>query len=358
MLSNNTDAAGSSCGVSGTSTSTSLPNVRFGIAPCQTPRQAVTAYIRPVPVVDLGPDINVCIDAGNAVVLDAGVQPDGPQFLWDNSSTSQVRSVGQSGTYHVTVTNQYTCKDSDTVNVILRKNPHVDLGNDTSVCNGATLVLDAGNEGIEYFWNTGQTSQAITVSSAGPYNVFVTNSQGCTKADTIVVQMQGELPTVQGIQSTNNGQYTFHFTAMNPQNVIGYEWDFGDGSPHSYQASPVHTFPNAGNYVVVLHLSSTCGYGNDTIPAHIVGINQLNIDNRQMTVYPNPARETATIINHSGLRMEQILIYNVLGQIVYKEKADTDDKHIIRLGGLASGTYTIQIFTDKGTVPRKLELVK
>jgi hypothetical protein len=340
------------------STST-RPNIRFTmLGGCRSPREEVIAYIHPVPDVNLGADINKCVDPGYAEVLDAGVQPNTPQFLWDNGSTSQVRAVNESGTYNVKVTNQYGCSESDTVAVILRANPIVELGNDTTVCNGVVLNLNPGNGGIEYFWNTGQTSQSISISNPGTYSVFVTNSQGCTKADTIVVNMQGELPTIQGISVTNNGQYTFHFTAVNPQNVIGYDWDFGDGSAHSYQASPTHTYPDAGNYIVVLHLSSTCGFLSDSSSAHILGINQLNVNKDELTVYPNPTREVATILNRGALKMEQVEVYNILGQVVYKSKADSKDKHTLNLGGFASGVYTIQVFTDKGTVARKLEIIK
>src|SRR5690606_30083381 len=64
---------------------------------CETDRHEVKAYIHPVPDVDLGADINKCIDGGDLEVLDAGVQPNGPSFLWDDMSTSQVRAVGASG---------------------------------------------------------------------------------------------------------------------------------------------------------------------------------------------------------------------------------------------------------------------
>lgn len=347
------------CGLTGGTTVTQRPQITFGYDNrCESPRQAVTAYIRPVPVVDLGNDINECVDAGQAVVLDAGLQPDNGQYLWDNGSTLQVRSVSQSGTYSVEVTNQYTCKDADTISVILRHNPEVELGNDTTVCNGATLTLDAGNQGIEYFWNTGAVTQEIVVNDAGTYNVFVTNNQGCVGTDTITVNMQGELPSIQGIMVTNDGQNTFQFTAVNPQNVIGYDWDFGDGSPHSYQASPTHTYDSSGNYIVVLKLSSSCGFLSDSSAAHIVGVHQLNVDKNELTVYPNPAKSTATILNRGVLKMEQVVVYNVLGQVVYRSKSESRDKHELRLDGLASGVYTIEVFTDKGTVARKLEIVR
>ena len=325
---------------------------------CESAREEVIAYIRPKPVVDLGPDINECVDAGAVKVLDAGVQPNSPQFLWDNGSTSQVRAVSTSGTYIVKVTNQYTCATSDTINVNLRKNPIVELGNDTSVCNGVVLALNAGTDGISYFWNTGQTTQIIDVNSPGTYNVFVTNNLGCIKTDTITVNMAGELPTIAGINISNNGVNTFHFTAVNPQNVIGYDWDFGDGSAHSYQASPTHTYANSGNYIVVLNLSSSCGFYGDSTSAHIVGINQLTVNNDELSVYPNPSRETATILNKGLLKMEKIEVYNVLGQVVYSAKADSKDKHTLHMSGIASGIYTIQVYTDKGTVARKLEILK
>src|SRR5690606_4622722 len=149
-----------------------------------------------------------------------------------------IRAVNTSGSYYVSVTNQWGCVGSDTVSIILRNNPEVDLGNDTSVCEDIILVLDAGPDGIDYFWNTGMSDRTITIEEAGTFIVLVTNDQGCTKSDTIEIEVDGELPSVQGIDITNNGASTFTFNAINPRHVIGYQWDFGDGSAPSYQQSP------------------------------------------------------------------------------------------------------------------------
>jgi hypothetical protein len=341
------------------SSSPQRPNTLIGmVGGCHSPRQLVKAYIRPVPVVNLGPDMNKCVDAGYAEVLDAGLQPDVPQFRWDDNSTGQTRLVNTNGTYNVKVTNQYGCSGSDTINVILRANPVVNLGNDTSVCNGVVLTLNAGDGGAQYQWSTGESTQTIQAHTAGTYNVFVTNSAACTKSDTIIINMAGELPSVQDIQVTNNGQRTFHFNAIDPQYVVGYDWDFGDGSPHSTATSPTYTYANPGNYIVVLRLKSSCGYADEFTSAHILGINQLNVGKDELTVYPNPARAAATIENHGTLKMQEIAVYNVLGQVVYKAKANSKDKHTLSLERFTSGVYTIQIFTDKGTVARKLEIVK
>lgn len=336
------------------------PNMQITMqAPCESPRQPVMAKIYPKPTVNLGPDINKCVDIGQeATVLDAGVQPNSPQYRWDDNSTSQVRSVSQSGTYNVSVTNSYTCVNSDTITVTLRKNPIVHLGSDTSVCNGAVLTLNAGNDGVSYFWNTGETTNTINVNTPGTYIAFVTNSEACLKSDSITVDMQGELPTIQGISVTNNGGYSFFYTAVNPMNVIGYDWDFGDGSPHVYTPTANHTYAAAGNYMVILKLSSSCGFFTDSSSANIVGIRQVVVGNDVLSVYPNPATSSATILNKGDLKMEQVWVYNVLGQVVYRAKADRNDTHTISLNGMAAGVYTIQVQTDKGIVARKLEILK
>ena len=339
-------------------TTTLRPNIRIGmIGACESARLPVIASIHPKPTVNLGQDINECVDEGAVKVLDAGVQPNSPQFHWDDGSNSQVRAVSESGIYNVTVTNSFTCKNSDTIEVLLRDNPVVNLGNDTTVCNGVVLNLNAGNDGIEYFWNTGQTSNNININSAGTYIAFVTNGDGCVKIDTIQVTMQGQLPSIQGISVSNNGAYTFQYTAVNPQNVIGYDWDFGDGTPHSYQVSPTHTYANSGNYIVILKLSSTCGFFSDSSSAQIVGIHQITVDNNELMVYPNPTTGGATLLS-KNLKMEEVSVYNILGQVVLTAKADSPNKHTLQLAALASGVYTIQVRTDKGNVARKLEIIK
>ena len=69
----------------------------------------------------------------------------------------------------------------------------VDLGPDTNVCN-TSVILDAGNPGATYLWNTKEKTQTITVDSSGTYYVTVTQGN-LTVTDTIkVTQYQLNLP--------------------------------------------------------------------------------------------------------------------------------------------------------------------
>ena len=63
-------------------------------------------------------------------------------------------------------------------NVTVNEWPMVELGNDTTILAGQSLVLDAGNPGCSYLWSTGETTQVITVSTKGNYQVGVSNACG------------------------------------------------------------------------------------------------------------------------------------------------------------------------------------
>jgi len=68
--------------------------------------------------------------------------------------------------------------------------PMVDLGKDTTVCAGDSVILDAGaNPGAGFNWSTGDTTQTITVSDSSSYFVQVTDNN-CTTNDTININVE------------------------------------------------------------------------------------------------------------------------------------------------------------------------
>ncbi len=66
--------------------------------------------------------------------------------------------------------------------------PVIPLGNDTSICTGSTITLNAGNPGGEYFWFNGSTNQSVSVTppDTSTYWVEVIANQ-CLSADSITV---------------------------------------------------------------------------------------------------------------------------------------------------------------------------
>jgi hypothetical protein len=69
--------------------------------------------------------------------------------------------------------------------------PAVDLGPDTAIYQGESLILDAENTGSSYLWSTGDTTQSIEVSVEGTYSVTVTNFCGSDWDDIVVSIITG-----------------------------------------------------------------------------------------------------------------------------------------------------------------------
>ncbi len=72
--------------------------------------------------------------------------------------------------------------------ILICNKPDVDLGNDTTFCDGSVLTLDAG-PGLSYLWNDGSTDQVRLVTTPGIYMVSVTSCPGCADLDTVVVNV-------------------------------------------------------------------------------------------------------------------------------------------------------------------------
>ncbi|MCW3104801.1 MAG: hypothetical protein JWO09_3241 [Bacteroidetes bacterium] len=178
----------------------------------------------PVISVDLGIDAVVC--AGGSLMLDAGNA--GLSFSWSTGANTQTISVNASGTYYVTVTDG-SCSVSDTINVVVLPALNVDLGNDTTVvfCTGSVMI-DAGNPGMAYLWNTGAVSQTIGATASGTYYVTVTNVGGCTATDSINITVN---PGSLSINIGNDTSYLTcsHETLTLDAGVTGgvYAWSTG-----------------------------------------------------------------------------------------------------------------------------------
>jgi len=164
-----------------------------------------------------------------------------------------------------------------------------------------------------------------------------------------------------------------------------YEWNFGDGSTHSFETHPIHTFPAFdSNYVVCLVASNLCSAFTycDTVridSLHLGGVlfakkqpafyennptnetvskqatsktYQLTNNNIQLSNYPNPFNNS-TIIDYEiwqNYTNAELRITNVLGQTLFTQKLNKPiDKIQVDGGALSNGIYYYSIIVD-GTV--------
>ena len=119
-------------------------------------------------------------------------------YAWElpddtSSLQSPTFTVSEAGTYNVTLTvTSDSCSDSMVQVLEVLGLPTVDLGNDTTVCDGDSLVL-ALAVGNDYLWSDGSTSFTNTIIGVGSLSVTVTDENGCMKSDTasVLAELQG-----------------------------------------------------------------------------------------------------------------------------------------------------------------------
>jgi PKD repeat protein len=139
------------------------------------------------PVCNLGPDQLLC--AGDSIVLDAGPFA---SFLWSpGGQTTRYKTITQANTglHIVRVTDIFGFYDFDTVLVSL-SNPILDIGPDSTICPGDTVHLDAGFHNLAtYVWQDLSTNQTFSATAAGTYYVEITDSVGCQKTDSMLLNL-------------------------------------------------------------------------------------------------------------------------------------------------------------------------
>ncbi|PSK90075.1 T9SS type A sorting domain-containing protein [Taibaiella chishuiensis] len=334
---------------------TAMPN---GQPDGLTANDTLTVSVQPVYSImpGLGNDTAIC--AGDTLALNAG-NPGG-SYLWSDGSTGQGIAVTAAGTYFVTVTAANGCVGSDTLHLTVTPLPLVNLGNDTVICPGTALVLDAGNPGAAYLWNDGSTGQTLTVSAGATYSVAVT-ADACTGVDSITVSLTS-LPVADSINAVYNSAATYTFTVYNPQFAHTYTWNFGDGTPVATGVSVAHTYTANGTYVVTLSMDGDCSDTTVTMSLSLVVSDAVTgIEDRYAAgdwlLYPNPAKNFLLLESKSGAAFKQVEIFTATGQRVFHMATG---KSRLRIGtaGWAPGVYLLKVGAADGPAMRRFEILK
>ncbi|MBK9732098.1 MAG: PKD domain-containing protein [Chitinophagaceae bacterium] len=109
--------------------------------------------------------------------------------ITDTSSTSVDLAYYSSGSYTVTlIIHDAVCLPDTFIELInVYDYPIVNLGNDTSICIGESIALDAGNPEYQHDWSTGAQTQAIVLNLVPQTAIVFVSNNGCVGKDTIFV---------------------------------------------------------------------------------------------------------------------------------------------------------------------------
>lgn len=143
-------------------------------------------------------------------------------FTQINDTTYQVIFNGAwQGNIYAGIQSCATLTDSVHV-VVFTAMPPVNLGADTSLCPGNTVLLTALNGYASYVWSNSATTASISVTTPGTYYVDVVDDCGNTSSDTVVVAAAPPIAFSIGADRTKCNADTIHINA--PAGFLNYSW--------------------------------------------------------------------------------------------------------------------------------------
>ncbi len=188
---------------------------------CMNYPDTAKIVVYPLPVVDFSSYEFLCL--GDTLTVDM-YRPDA-SYVWSTGETTSSIQVSNSGIYAITIM-ENNCVASNSVDIEGRIKPKFELRNDTMVCYGSEVRLNAGILGVNYLWSTGETGEDIYISEAGLYTL-TTELRSCTWTDQMELfnRFCGtlEMPTAFRPESDIAENRIFKSVRQVPKDLLDYE---------------------------------------------------------------------------------------------------------------------------------------
>ena len=259
----------------------------------------VTVIVNPLPTVDAGTNVDICI--GDSIGLTA---TGGDIYAWSpNDSISDSTLFNPlvwpvlATEYFVEVTDSNGCINNDSVTVNINQLPNVSAGADDTICIGSAAQL-IGTGAINYSWSPSDSLTAINIpfpianpSVTMDYFLEGTDANGCVNFDTVNIFVRS-LPTIDAGDDVEICLGTS--TQLNASGGDSYLWTPTTGLTNPTSPDPIADPSDTTSYVV----QGTDIHGCVNTDTVIVIVNSL--PNADAGFNANICENTSTQLNATG----------------------------------------------------------
>jgi hypothetical protein len=249
-------------------------------------KDSVLITVNPLPPLDLGLDINKCIN--DTVNLVSPIV--GSSYVWQpgGSTLQSLSFVALNNSIHtLLITDINGCKKLDSIRVNVNPLPTIAAGNDLTICSGTPTQLYASGA-LNYLWiptNDSTSSITVTPQSTTTYIVTGTDVNNCSSRDTIIVNVD---PSISGsssfIQICLGDQLT-----LTDSGGVSYLWYPGGSTANTITVSPTSTT----QYIVDITTAIGCKI-IDTMNVYVNNLPNVNAGQDQAICMGDTASITAT----------------------------------------------------------------
>lgn len=293
-----------------------------------------------LPVITSDGPFSVC--APQSVVLDAG---DFDSYLWNTGDTGRFLTATNTGTFTVTVSNEFGVQaTSPPLEVLISPVPVV-LGQDVDPdCAGAStgsIILEnlSGVAAQSVIWNTGATGTQLQGLTAGVYSYTFTDINGCSVSGSLELFDPDPLfvlLTPMGATAETNGSLSWTlFGGVPPYAVTVDDIEvagtmLGDLEPGTYQFVAID--------------SQGCDFSEEVV---ITG--PSNIPEQELAsvkVFPNPTDGLLQV--SSSYRIRWVRVFDGRGRIIMERSFDAHSG-VLDVSSLAPGPYMLELHGNEST---------
>jgi len=333
-----------------TTTCTRSVTVTSGSCTATSATTSVSATSTPTtPTITTSGSVSIC--PGTSITLTSSATSVGG-YVWSTGATTRSIATAVAGTYWVRAgTSTCYSQSANKVTTVLTAptTPTISASGSTNLGTGGSVTLTSSTASA-YEWTTGNTSNAITVTTQGAYRVTITGSNGCkaTSAAKIVTTSTCTPPSVPTISSSNgnvllNGQ-TLTLTSSDVSG--GWLWSTG-ATTRSITVSTGGTYwvrsYNGGNcystslnYVVYLIYTTRMAGTEGETQNSISLLTYPNPSNGQFNVSFNCEKEQTCLIN----------IYDISGRMVLEKNISAiEGNNLVEVNAtpLNAGMYVMRL---------------
>lgn len=145
-------------------------------------RDSIDITFLATPIFNLGPDSSYC-DKEFITITGSNAEA----YLWSDGSTSPSINISNTGIVWLEASNG-PCSLRDSILLEFNSTPILELGNDTSFCQGESIILTS-NFADTYLWSNGSDNSTIDVNTAGLYWLQLNNGT-CFTRDSITISTE------------------------------------------------------------------------------------------------------------------------------------------------------------------------
>jgi PKD repeat protein len=374
-----------------------------------------TVTVNPIPVLTVNSS-TIC--SGKTATLTAS---GATTYSWNTGATSSSISLSPATSTNYTITGtSLGCSKTNTTSITVTPNPTITVSSPTTICAGTSVNLTASGA-TTYSWNTGATTNSISVSPASSTNYTITGtSSGCSKTNTTSVAVNPTpaltvnasticagastnltasgattyswntgattnsisvspasstnytiTGTSLGCSKTNTTSVTVNATPSSPtitssgntltsSATTGNQW-YLNGVLISGATNQTYTSTQNGNYTDVVTNTFNCSSSpSNTINVTTTGIDVISNANL-FTIYPNPTSGLVAVDINIANQPASIELVNELGQTLYstviKDCKATCTVNL-DLNLFSNGVYFVKVISGSTTKFQKIILNK